>query len=61
MEKANIVHTEALKKLDETENQEIIGTTSHKLSIYSRSFKMLQTCIYNISFYLETIAVIDAD
>ena len=51
MEKANIAHAEALKKLDKNrEKQEKIGTTSHKLSIYSRSFKMLQTCICNISF-----------
>ena len=32
MEKANIVHAEALKQLDKNrEKQEKIGTTSHKL------------------------------
>ena len=51
MEKANIVYAEALKKLDKNrEKQEKIGTISHKLSIYSRSVKIPQTCICNISF-----------
>ena len=49
MEKANIVHAEALK-LDKNREKQKIRTTLHKLAIYSRSFKMLQTCICNISF-----------
>ena len=64
MEKANIAYTEALKKLDKIREKKKIRTTSHKLSIYLRSFQMLQTCICNISFtyfFLETVAVIDAD
>ena len=50
MEKGNIAHAEALKQDKNREKQEKIGTISHKLTIYSRSFKMLQTCICNISF-----------
>ena len=48
MEKANIVHIEALKKLDKNrEKQEKIGTTLHKLSIYSQSRQVTSksTCL----------------
>ena len=65
MEKANVAYAEVLKKLDKIRVKlKKIGTTLHKPSIYSRSFKMLQICICNISFtyfYLETVAVIDTD
>ena len=65
LEKVNIANAKALKKLDKIrEKQKKKGTTLHKLSIYSRSFKMLQTCIFNMSFtyfHLETVAMIDVD
>ena len=65
MEKANKAYAEALRKLDKIrEKQKKMGSTLHKLSIYSRSFKMFQTCLCNISFiyfYLETVAVIDTN
>ena len=39
MEKANIVQAEALKQ-DKNREKQKIRTTSHKLAIYSRTFKM---------------------
>ena len=64
LEKVNIINAEALKKLDKIPEKQEHSNKLCKLSIYSRSFKMLQTCICNTVltyFYLETVAVIDAD
>ena len=49
MEKANIAYAEALKKLDKIRvKQKKIGTTVHKLLIYSRSYFTLKLLLYLI-------------